>query len=545
MATIAWLKDIKKDDVGIVGGKGANLGEMFNAGFPVPEAFIVTADAFLRFISEKNLKGRIFSMLERVDVNNEEMLEEVYEKIKDMFNSEKMPPDMEADIVEAYNALCGGDCFVAVRSSATAEDLPEASFAGQQETFLNVRGKVDVLNAIKMCWASLYTPRAIFYRVSHGFDHKDVLIAVVVQRMVDANVAGVMMTSDPTTGEKRVIIEAAFGLGESVVGGKVTPDTYIVSHDLNILDKHIGKQAWMLVRKNGKNVRVDLDEEVGGRQKLDDNIILELAKIGLEIEKYYGKPMDVEWCVEDGKIYIVQARDITTIGKGQKGEGDVEGGAGNILVKGLPASPGVGKGRVVKIKDASELDRVKDGDVLVTTMTSPDMVPAMRRAAAIVTDEGGMTCHAAIVSRELGIPCIVGTGNATQVLANGGVVTVDAIHGVVYEGDVEIRAEVEKKEGTFAGEYAPVTATKILLNLGVPDKAEEYASLPVDGVGLMREEFIVSSYVGEHPLALIEKGEEEKFVDALAEGIAKVARAFYPRPVVIRTSDFKTNEYRA
>jgi pyruvate,water dikinase len=403
-----------------------------------------------------------------------------------------------------------------------------------------------------------------------------------------------MFTSHPVTGEPKVLIEAGYGLGEAVVGGQITPDTYVVDQKtLQILDKKIATQAWKYTRaESGHTVKVDIPGELQSNQKLSDELIIELAKLGVKIEEHYKEPMDVEWCVEKGKVYIVQARPVTTIKPAEKppsvevkpkeeaaapaaaegaeevsravevtseqaaveeaagaGVGAREGAVEAILLRGLAAAPGIGVGEVALVSSAAELDKVTKGKILVTTMTSPDMVPAMKRASAIVTNEGGMTCHAAIVSRELGIPCIVGTGNATEVLADGMSITVDANVGVVYEG---VRAELLKagerrREAAVVGAVGvqvPITATKVLVNLGVPEAAERCAALPVQGVGLMREEFVVGTHVGVHPNALIERGEAEKFVDALVEGMAQVARAFYPRPVIMRTSDFKTNEYR-
>jgi len=545
METIKWAQDVNKKDIGTVGGKGANLGEMLKNDFPVPPAFIVTADAFWSFLEETKTKDSVFSVLRNVDVNDSDDLEKKSEEIKKIITGANIPWTTEVDILDAYRKLDNG--FVAVRSSATAEDLPEASFAGQQETFLNVKGEQTLLESVKQCWASLYTSRAIFYREKQGFKHEDVRLAVVVQKMVDADVSGVMFTSDPITGKPKVLIEAGYGLGETIVGGKITPDTYVVDQNtFEIEDKNISVQKIKYVKgEEGKTTEVEIEEGQQDKQKMSDDDIVKLAGIGKRIEQHYNEPMDVEWCMENNEIYIVQARPVTTIKKEEikmeKEEKFVK--EKNVLVKGLPASPGTATGRVVVIKDSSELGKIKEGDILVTKMTTPDMVPGMKKAKAIVTDEGGLTCHAAIVSRELGIPCIVGSGKATEVLKEGAKITVDASTGVVYEGAVEIEKK-EEKEVLPSAEYVPVTGTKIYINLGVPEKAEEYAKLPVSGVGLMREEFTVTSYVGKHPLALIEQGKPEVFIDALVDGFSKVARAFYPRPVVLRTSDFKTNEYR-
>lgn len=542
MKTVLWIAEVDKESTAAVGGKGANLGELLKSNFPVPNAFIITSDAFWLFLEETKLKNEIFDILSSIDINNSKELTEKSELIKDRITSAQIPWQLEIDILDAYRNL-GNEEFVAVRSSATAEDLPEASFAGQQETFVNVNGDQELLEAVKKCWASLYTPRAIFYRAQHGFEHEKVALAVAVQKMINSDVSGVVFTSHPVTGEPKEVIEAGYGLGETTVGGKITPDTYTVDQaTLKTLSKNISVQKIKYTRsEDGKTIECEVPLEQQNKQKLNDEKLYELAELGKRIEEHYKEPMDVEWCLENNNLYIVQARPVTTIKPAKEVEKAVA--AKEPLLKGLPASPGIGIGKVALIKDASELDKVKEGDILVTKMTSPDMVPAMRRAKGIVTNDGGLTCHAAIVSRELGIPCIVGTQKATEVLKEGAEITVDAQTGVVYEGALELEPKEEPEEAV-AAEFVPITATKIYINMGVPEKAEEYAKLPVEGVGLMREEFIVSSYLGKHPCALIERGEGQKFVDTLADGFAKVARAFYPRPVVLRTSDFKTSEYR-
>jgi pyruvate,water dikinase len=605
MPNIVWAQEMTKEDVPLVGGKGANLGEMLGTELPVPGAFILTSEAYWKFVQEGGIKDKIFNILNDTNVDDDKSLNSASKKIRKIFTGTKIPWNMEIDILNAYKKLSQEaeteDVFVAVRSSATAEDLPEASFAGQQETFLNVNKENELLRRVRDCWSSLFTPRAIFYREKQGFDHSKVALAVVVQRMVNSEVSGVMFTSDPITGVPTVVIEAGFGLGEAIVGGEIIPDTYHIEQEtLQIKDKKIAKQTWMYTKdKTGKTIKVDLEDELQKVQKLSNENIIKVAKYGTRIEEHYEQPMDVEWCIEDNDIYIVQARPVTTIKKSavasvektetqkkieaikvpqevltmgagiglasesEEGEDMVsvnssasahEVEAGDILLKGLSASPGIAIGKVVKVMDINELNKVKKGDILVTTMTTPDMVPAMQRAAGIVTNEGGTTCHAAIVSRELGIPCIVGTVEATDILSDGMDVTIDANLGVVYEGIAAVKspspASVAYDEGialglgTGGGTGVPVTGTKIYMNLGVPDAAEKNARLPVHGIGLMREEFIVGTYVKIHPNELIQRGEPEKFVDALVDGMAKVARAFFPRPVVMRTSDFKTNEYR-
>ncbi len=548
MKYVVWFSEISRDDIPIAGGKGANLGEMTQLGLPVPPGFVVTADTYWEFITRTGLKDAIFKILRETNVDDTDQLERNAKRIQDLILNTRIPTDIEMHIVEAYRKLCnevggGKPVYVAVRSSATAEDLPEASFAGQQETYLDVIGEEEVVKNVQRCWASLFTPRAIFYREKQGFPHEKVKLAAVVQKMVESEVSGVMFTASPTGDTSKIIIEAAYGLGEVVVGGKVTPDTYVIDKEsLKIISKNIAKQTWKIARAPGGKgtARYEIPEELQDKQKLPDDKIIELAKLGLKTERHYGHPQDMEWAYENGKLYIVQSRAITTLKLKEKVEKEREEEIkGEVLTRGLPASPGIATGPVKIVLSLDELDKVQDGDILVTTMTNPDMVPAMKRAAAIVTDEGGMTCHAAIVSRELGIPAVVGTGNITKLVKDGDIITVDATKGIIYKGEVKIEKEAELDLSEL-----PKTKTKIYLNLGVPDMAEKYAKLPVDGVGLMREEFIIATYIKKHPLKAIEEGKAEEWVDKLAEGIAKVCKTFYPRPVVLRFSDFKTNEYR-
>ncbi|MCX8173983.1 MAG: phosphoenolpyruvate synthase [Thermoplasmata archaeon] len=547
---IVGFEEIGASDIGLVGGKGANLGEMLNAGINVPPGFIITAQAYADFVDSAGLMDEIEDLLADVDFENTDQLTDRCLQIRAKIENAKIPARMAKEILEHYRSFMKKHRvdFVAVRSSATAEDLPDASFAGQQDTFLYVQDEVEFIKAVKKCWSSLFTPRATYYRQKKGFEHAKVRIAVVVQKMVNATHSGVMFTSEPTTGEKKCIIEAIYGIGEAIVSGRVTPDTYIVdTNSMEILSKEVGIQHIMIVRgENGGTIEVGIDEEQGGFQKIPDEKIIEIAEIGMMIEEHYGKPMDVEWAMEGDEVFIVQARPVTTIKKEEPKKEEVR--EGKILLRGLPASPGIGAGIVKLVRDAGDLQKVKEGDILVTLMTTPDMVPAMSRAKGIVTDEGGMTCHAAIVSRELGIPCIVGTKTATQVLKDGMEVTVDGKLGNVYEGimvpkEQKVAVEQASASGGVAVS-APITATKVLVNIGVPEKAEEYSKLPAQGVGLMRIEFIFTSYIKEHPVDLIKRGQGQVLIEKLAEGIAKVGKAFYPRPVIVRTSDFKTNEYR-
>ena len=394
------------------------------------------------------------------------------------------------------------------------------------------------------------TARAISYRQKQGYDTKDVKIAVVVQKMVNSDLSGIMFTVDPSSGVDNIVIEGGYGLGEAIVGGEVTPDLYSVDKKemkIETEKTRISTQTWMYSKdKTGGTVKVDIKPELTNVQKLPDDRILEIAEIGRQIEIHYEKPMDVEWCVEDGKVYIVQARPITAVGDSSGDMGEIDAPQESVITAGMGASPGFASGRVVVFDMSMSLDLIKDGDVLVTTMTMPDMVPAMSRAVAIVTNEGGMTCHAAIISRELGTPCVVGTGNATDVLKDGMIITVDGTTGTVYKGEIKKKNKSSDASDVqyVRSDSVPVTGTKIMVNMSMPLKAEEVAELPCDGVGLMRSEFLFTNYIGEHPMYVIADGRADELVEKLAEGISKVARAFYPRPVVLRTSDFKTNEYR-
>lgn len=544
---IVWFKDVGKDDIPQVGGKGANLGEMAKASIPVPPGFIVTSQSYFDFLEKSNLTDKIRSQLSNLNPEDSEKLQQVATQIKEMLNSANMPEHVATEIAQAYRKLGGGP--VAVRSSATAEDLPEASFAGQQRTFLNVEGEKGVVSAVQGCWASLFEPRAIFYRINQGFDHFSVGIAVPVQRMVQSETSGVMFTLDPMTNDRsKIIIEAVLGLGESIVSGEITPDLYVVDKKgLAILDKKIAKQEWQLIRnskgeKNFEkaNAKVTIPNEMQSKQKIFDKDIIELAKIGKRIEDHYAFPQDIEWAKEGKDLFIVQTRPVTTIKATAEVKAKVEAGA-KVLLTGSPASPGRDSGPVKIIYSPNELDKVLAGDVLVAELTTPDFVPAMKRAAAIVTDRGGRTCHAAIVSRELGIPCVVGAENATKILKQEQVVTVDGSDGKVYEGKITTMAS-----GISSAAPKPhiKTKTRLYVNLAEPELADRVASRDVDGVGLLRAEFIIAQMIGEHPRYMISQGRREEFINKLADGVTRFAKAFHPRPVVYRTTDFKTNEYR-
>jgi len=542
--TVVWFDNVTKKDIPLVGGKGANLGEMTNARIPVPPGFIVTSGAYFNFMEGAKLTDKVRQILKPLDPDNSRQLQELADKVKQVILKTAMPPDIAEEIKKAYSKLGGG--LVAVRSSATAEDLPEASFAGQQRTFLNIEDEPKVLAAVQECWASLFEPRAIFYRHQQGFDHFKVGLAVPVQKMVESQASGVMFTIEPVTSDNsKIVIEAIFGLGEAIVGGEVTPDLYIVDKDsLTISSKKIGKQAWKLVRNLeaddiDANIQVPLLPLEQTQQKLTDDDIVQLARLGKQIEDHYQFPQDIEWAKEGNELFIVQSRPVTTI-KAAAEEVEPEITA-PVLLTGDGASPGIASGPTKIIHEASQIYLVEEGDILVAEMTTPDFVPAMKRAVAIVTDRGGRTAHAAIVSRELGIPCVVGTERATATLTERQVITVDGSRGKIYDGKVTRR--IKTTSVTSVIREAIKTKTRVYVNLAQPELAEIVASRNVDGVGLLRAEFIIAQ-IGEHPQYMISQNRGHEFVDKLYQGINTFAQAFDPRPVVYRTNDFKTNEYR-
>ncbi|RLI31600.1 phosphoenolpyruvate synthase, partial [Candidatus Bathyarchaeota archaeon] len=478
---VLWFEELRKEDVPLVGGKCANLGEMLSAGIPVPPGFAITATAYKRFIEETGIAEEIYRILREVivDKSKPELYEEASRRIRRVIEETPMPEAIENAIRDAYRELAArvGDVevYVAVRSSATAEDLPDASFAGQQETYLNVKGEEEVLKKVQKCWSSLFTPRAIFYREEKGFKHEEVLISVAVQKMVNAKAAGVMFTINPVTGDpSQVVIEGNWGLGEAVVSGAVTPDQFVVDKEsLEIIDRKVAKKTVEYIRdpETGRTVHAEVPPERQLVPCLTDEEIIKLAELAKRIEQHYGRPQDIEWAIDRDlpfpeNVFIVQSRPETVWSVKKAGEAEAlkreelkPAQERVVVLKGIPASPGVysGKAKVaMSPQEASQL--ISKGDILVTVMTNPDWVPYMRMAGAIVTDEGGITCHAAIVSRELGIPCIVGTQTATKVLKTGADYTVDATSGVVYEGLVEeLVKPAEAKPSrvvTFTGGYA-------------------------------------------------------------------------------------------
>ncbi len=546
MTAVVWLEEVGKDDVSVVGGKGASLGEMINVGAPVPGGFAVTAQAYRDFINRSGIADDIFEAL-KVDVNDPAALNAAADKAKRLVLEAKVPKDIEKDVRNRYQEMCkreGKEVFVAVRSSATAEDLPDASFAGQQETFLNMLGEDQVFEAVQKCWASLYGARAIFYRVEQGFEHEKVNISVTVQKMINSEKSGVMFSSHPSTGEPQVIIEAAWGLGESVVSGSVSPDNYVVDREKReILTKFIAAKEIMILRdpKTGETVTKKVPADKREKLVLSDEEILKLSDQAEVLEKHYGIPQDIEWAFENGEMYILQSRPITTIGNGAKATESEEDG--KIILTGLGASPGVATGKVKIVTGPENLDKITDGDIMVTVMTTPDMVPAMKRAGAIVTDEGGMTCHAAIVSRELGCPAVVGTKKGTKILSEGMLITVDGGKGKVYEGSVKKAKEAAPIQAVAAVAHKPITATEIKVNVSMPEAAELAAATMADGVGLLRIEHVILG-LGKTPRYYINAGEEEKYIGELVKGVRTVAEAFYPKPVWVRTLDAPTDEFR-
>ena len=559
---VILFDSLRKEDVSLVGGKNANLGELISFNMPVPPGFAITAEGYRLHISQNKVDAKINNILRDVDDSNTESLEGASKKIRSLIEASPLPKLLQERIAAAYQELGRRlkvkEPVVAVRSSATAEDLPGASFAGQQDTYLFVKGKDKLMKYVAKCFSSLYTPRAISYRRIKGFDDSKVYLSVAVQKMVNSRSAGVIFTLDPTTCDRSVVmIEGTWGIGESIVQGKVRPDQFVIDKaSMAIKSRLISKKEGMSIRSpseggGGFLKDVAIPKDMQEKPSIGEDQVLTLAKYAVEIEKHYGMGMDIEWALDsdNGSLYIVQARPETVCSRNETKKEEVRqmSTEKKRLLRGLPASPGMVAGKAHVILDVKDISKFQNGEVLVTEMTSPDWAPAMRKALAIVTDSGGITCHAAIVSRELGIPCVVGTNNATAMIKNGQLITVDATHGIVYDGDA-LMAEQKKQGGApqamnQGGSFQP-TGTKIYMNLGEPAMIEKYKDLPFDGIGLMRIEFIIADVVGEHPLYLIEHKQEEKFIDRLASGVSRVAREIYPRPIVVRFSDFKTNEYR-
>jgi len=502
---IVTFSDVDKDDIALVGGKGANLGEMVKAGFPVPPGFIVTSKAYRYFIKKNTLQEKIKKYLSLLDINDPDSLNRISKNVRSLISRSPIPKSLVGKIFKAYESLEGGlkNPLVAVRSSATAEDLPDASFAGQQETFLNVKGEAVLAERIRDAWSSLFTPRAIFYRQEKGFDHFKVAIAIPVQKMIQSDVSGVMFTINPADNDKKtILIEAIYGLGELIVQGSITPDKYeIDKQTLEIKTKKIEKQEVYLTKAGTENRQRKVRRAKQKKQKLSDKQIVELASLGKKLHQHYFFPQDIEWAVEKEKIYILQTRPVTTLkqkakSKKQKEETKIKL---SLIVKGEGASPGLVSGKAQIVRSPKEISKVDEGEILVTSMTSPDFVPAMRKAVAIVTDKGGQTSHAAIVSRELGVPCVVGTHIATAKIKSGDVITVDGKAGKVFKGQVDLREKrIKFRQGRSlqprkdrpclrkTPRSALKTATKIYVNLAEPHLAKKVGKKNVDGVGLLR-----------------------------------------------------------
>ena len=549
---VLWLDEIGADDLESVGGKAASLGELTAAGLPVPPGFVVTAGTYRRFIEETGIDEELFEAVD-VDAEDSKALAKAEARAKELILETEMPEDLREEVLASYEDIGDDEAFVAVRSSATAEDLPDASFAGQQETFLNVTGE-DLLDRVKRCWASLFTQRATYYRQEQGFAHDTVDIAVVIQQMVAAEKSGVMFTSHPSTGERKVIIEAAWGLGEGVVSGSVTPDNYVIDRESGaVTDVEIADKKTMYAKdpETGETNERPVPEEKRNERVIDEAEIERLVELGERVEEHYETPQDVEWAIFEGEVYMLQSRPITTISEDGESAATADGSGAataqaeedDVLLSGLGASPGVASGAVRIVDKLDQLDKVGEGDIIVTEMTTPDMVPAMKRAAGIVTSEGGMTSHAAIVARELGAPAVVGTGGATDTLEDDQVVTLDGDKGTLREGR---QAEDETEPVEEVRPQAPVkpmTATEVKVNVSIPEAAERAAATGADGVGLLRIEHMILS-TNKTPERYIEDHGERAYVQEIVDGVRGVADKFYPRPVRVRTLDAPTDEFR-
>lgn len=545
---IVWLSELSKKDIPLAGGKGANLGEMYNSGFPVPQAFVVTTNAYQYFLDKTGIEKQIGQILSKIDVNDTELLNAKATEIRELVINSEMPDDLETEILEAYDnfnvdlsemksspsALAilktsRESVFVSVRSSATAEDLAGASFAGQQDSFVNIKGNDQLIEHVKRVFASSFTSRAIFYRLTKGFD-AHVKISAIVQKMIDSEKSGVMFSVDPVK-QENILVEAVFGQGEGIVSGRIKPDSYSVSKEFDVLSENIANKKIAIVRdSSGITKTVNLSEEKSSQRVLKTYELKQLAEYALKLQEHYKKPQDIEFAIESDEIFILQTRPITTL----KQKGQEEEISGQVLTEGLGASPGVASGIVRIVHSMADLDKVKQGDVLVTKMTNPDMVVTMQKASAIVTDEGGVTAHAAIVSREMGIPAVVGTDNATSILEDGQEITVDGFNGKIFLGHAE-----DKKV-----EVLPIvkTKTRIKVLLDLPEFASRAAKTGADGVGLVRLEGIIASG-GKHPLAYKEENKLQDYTKMLKDGLGKISEAFPGKEIWIRTSDIRSDEY--
>ncbi len=549
MQSVMWFEELSVGDVELVGGKGANLGELTGAGLPVPPGFVVTAEAYRDAIEHSGIRSQLVELLGRMDIDDPASLKDIAAKAQSLVAGMPVSPELRTAVLDAYHKL-GDGIRVAVRSSGTGEDTSGTSFAGMNVTYTNVAGDEELLQRLVDCWASIYGERVIAYRSVEEVTDEPTL-AVIVQEMVASERSGVMFTADPaTSATDRIVIEAAFGQGEVVVSGMVEVDTYeVIKEGLRLQSARIGHQSFKIVRgPDGGDLEVPLPAEEGGARVLADLEVLELARLGLAVERHYGSPQDTEWAMVGGTVYLVQSRPITTLQAAVPSAQEASSGPQKLLVQGLAASKGVASGRARVLLTPEEGSHLLDGEVLVAPMTSPDWVPAIRRASALVTDGGGMTCHTAIVARELGVPCVVGTRTATAVLRDGEVVTVDGGRGRVLEGaQRESAAPATPVVTTQAVTTPAVTelATRLYVNLAVAAHAEEVAGQDVDGVGLLRAEFMVADALGGvHPRLLMQRGEEQTFVDGMTESLLRITKAFEPRPVVYRSIDFRSNEFR-
>ena len=550
---IHWFRDITRTDIARVGGKGANLGEMTRAGLPVPRGFVIGVDAYARFRLDAGIGPALDRELATLNVDDSAALQAASARLRAIVEGAATPPALAERIEAAYHELCGAaeqDCLVAVRSSATAEDTAEFSFAGMFESFLNVSGGEELVKRVRSCWASTFHARVLYYRIRNGMA-AEMPVAVIVQRMIQSEKAGVLFTVDPATrNPDLMVVEAAWGLGEVVVLGQVTPDHYVLDKkSLEIRSRAVNRKEFMLARTDaGATTRIELASDPrADAAVLGDAELRALGELGRETEAHYGAAQDIEFAEAGGTIYLTQTRPITTLGTGQGAQtpNASAASASSPLLQGLGASPGIASGQVRVLSSPSSSAELRDGEVLVAPMTSPDWVPLMRRAVAVVTDSGGMTSHAAIVSRELGIPCVVGTREGTRRLTTGQVVTVDGKAGTITSGAVRAPGPVAPTAPAVVGRAAPITATKLYVNLGEPDRAAEAAAMDVDGVGLLRAEFmLLSALEGAHPRQILQEGHADDLVQRFVTHLRVFAHAFAPRPVVYRAMDFRTNEFR-
>ncbi len=548
---IAWLSDLSKKNLNLAGGKGANLGEMFNSKFPVPQAFVVTTDSFFYFLKQAKLEDKIKTIINTIDVDKTDDLTKKAKEIRNLIINAEMPKNLEEEILEAYDhfnidldSMKGSPdalailksarepIFVSVRSSATAEDLADASFAGQQSSFINIKGNPELIQKVKECFASIFTARSIFYRKKKGFEGI-VGIAAIVQKMINSDKSGVIFSNNPIKNNNEILIEAVFGQGEGIVSGKIKPDQHTLTREMEIIDEKISNKKLAIVRTAGGETKtIQLTPEKSSSRVLKTYELKQLAEYAIKLEKHYDKPQDIEFAIENEDIYILQTRPITTLKKQSNGkEADLDG---QVLTEGMAASPGIASGVVKIINSMDDLGKIKQGDILVTTMTNPDMVVTMQKAAAILTSEGGITAHAAIVSREMGIPAVVGAQNALEVLKDGDEITVDGFHGKIFAGKAENKSV----------EILPIVETKIKIKVMVdlPQFAERAAKTKADGIGLIRLEGLIAT-AGKHPVAYEKENKLEEYQAMLKEGLGKIAETFVGKPIWIRSSDIRSDEY--